>query len=128
MADQTAQSGDNEFRAGPCRWSSAQVLADWYTGGAKAIADALNAYSNEVTADNILQLGLGNGFYEGLLAGFASFADGLAKTTRQLADDTREVTARRAERSTAKAPPAIDYERLAQLVAAEMQKAPKKTT
>lgn len=103
-------------------------LADLQSGITKAIAEGFRAYAAEISPDNVLRLGPDNGMIEGFVAGSASLFEELAKTTRHVLEDTRAARARRTERKEKQAAPAaqIDYERLAQHIAVEMQKSASK--
>jgi len=100
------------------------TLADMQSGLTKAIAAGFRAYAEELSPDNVLRFGPDNGMIEGFVAGSASLFEELAKTTRTMLEDTRAARARRTERKEQQkaASPQIDYERLAQHIAAEMQK------
>jgi hypothetical protein len=106
-----------------------ETLADLQSGITRAISEGFRAYANEINPDNVRRMGFDGGMVEGFVAGSASLFEELAKTTRRVLEDTRAVRERRSERKErqATAAPQIDYERLAQHIAAEMQKnAPKK--
>ncbi len=130
------------------RWGSFSVSSDtatdYYQGLARSIAEGLRAYERELDANNVTRVGLDNGHIEGLLSGTATFWSELASTMRRTVDDLRadREEARSRERRTSsreRAPrgrpagerddarderPDIDYERLAKLIAREMQKPP----
>jgi hypothetical protein len=106
------------------------TFAKIHSGIASAISEGFKAYSNEITPENLFRIDFGNGVLEGIMAGSASMMEEFAKTTRRVLDDTRAVRTRRARREVVATPPAVvavpqvDYDRLAQLVAAEMRKNP----
>jgi hypothetical protein len=99
------------------------AAADFHGGIAKAISEGFKAYADEVDADNVYNL---SGFLDGVVAGYSSLFEELAKTGRRMLDDARSARTRRDERRDRSRPAVttqpIDYERLAQLVAVELQK------
>jgi hypothetical protein len=130
MSEQTTSTGSKEPRETrrDVFGMDAEGLADLQSGLTNAIAAGFKAYANEISPDNITRLGPDNGMIEGFVAGSATLFEELAKTTRHVLEDTRAARARRTERKERQAAPApqIDYERLAQHIAAEMQKSAKK--
>jgi hypothetical protein len=101
------------------------TAVNFHGGIAKAISEGFKAYADEVDTDNVYDFGVG-GFLDGVVAGYSSLFEELAKTGRRMIDDARAARTRRDDRRDRSRPAVttqpIDYERLAQLVAAELQK------
>jgi hypothetical protein len=60
--------------------------AYYYGGFARALADGLRAYSQEIDPMSIYQPGLANGHVRGALNGYAAFWESFAGTTRRMVD------------------------------------------
>src|SRR5690349_1453226 len=101
------------------------TAVNFHGGIAKAISEGFKSYAVEVDAVNVYDFGVA-GFLDGVVAGYSSLFEELAKTGRRMIDDVRATRDRRSERRDRSRPAVttqpIDYERLAQLVAAELQK------
>ncbi|HVE82027.1 MAG TPA: hypothetical protein VND93_04245, partial [Myxococcales bacterium] len=107
------------------------TAAGFHSAWARAIAEGLRAYSEEIDEDNVHRWGLDSGMVGGFLTGYATFCEEFSKAARRLVDDLRDDRERertrrnlrraREDDSYGRTPP-IDYERLARMVAQELQK------
>jgi hypothetical protein len=99
------------------------VLSELHRGVSRAISEAFRAYSDEVENDNVFQLRSAGTHLDGVVAGYANLFEELGRTSRRMLDEAKTSRTRRNERRDREAPVQnIDYERLAKLVAAELQK------
>jgi hypothetical protein len=99
---------------------TAQAAATFWGGLAESVAQAFDTLRRELEPENVADVGISDGLVEGVLAGNARFFEGMAETSRELLDETRDWRPQEPSRTHV----VIDYEHLAKLVADELQKRP----
>ena len=93
------------------------VTADLFGGVAEAVGQGFRSFRNELTADNIAKVDFSNGWLAGMVAANVRFFEEMAKNARRFQEDLLRA---QEEGSTEKED--IDYERLARMVAVELQR------
>lgn len=94
------------------------------SGLSKATAESLNTLSTALTPESVADHGLGNSILTGLRDGNARYFEELSKTSRRVFDALRAPRPDRVTEADADTVAhRLDYERLAELVAAQMREA-----
>jgi hypothetical protein len=94
------------------------ATTDLYGGFAEAVARAFRAYNESITSDNVMTVGVNNGFLEGTVASYAKFFEEMATTARKVLEDLRK------KEESAQAGETLNYAKLARMVAEELKSDP----
>jgi len=93
------------------------VTADLFGGVAEAVGQGLRSFRSELTAENIARVDFSNGWLAGMVAANVRFFEEMAKNARRFQEDLLHA---QVDGGTQRED--IDYERLARLVAVEIQR------
>jgi hypothetical protein len=94
-----------------------KAAATLVSGSTGSLAKALQVFSEDLEKENVSRVGFTNAWITGVLEAYASFFEQMAKTSRRLFEEVRDTAD-----TGAGGGGAIDYERLARLVAGELRK------
>jgi predicted lipid-binding transport protein (Tim44 family) len=98
------------------------AVAELLGGVANATADAFQSLNQSMTTELVTKYGLGASVYMGVREGNVRFLEDLSRTSRRVFDALRPPDPNEPEPpAAANGGQALDYERLAKLVAAEMR-------